>query len=136
MVAVELSHLIYLQNPGKDARTSPWQRLILPMTRGQGSYIRVFFGDFNGDGIPEVVAANKGAQSPGPEDYARSTPVSLYEVNGDPLVGDNWKQTHLGYYSIPQNAEPVDLDGDGDLDIVAGSRGEGRLIFFVQDAIF
>ena len=56
--------------------------------------------------------------------------MSIYQVTGDPLVGDNWKETELGHYSIPQNAEPVDLDGDGDLDIVVGSRGEARLVFF------
>ena len=130
MVAAELSHLIYLQNPGAGVRTVPWPRLILPMTKGRGSYIRVFFADFDGDGVPEVTAPNKGAQRPAPEDFARSTPVSIFQVTGDPLVGDNWTETELGHYSVPQNAEPVDLDGDGDLDIVVGSRGENRLLFF------
>ena len=130
MVAAELSHLIYLQNPGMESRTARWPRLVLPMTEGRGSYIRVFLADFDGDGVPEAVAPNKGAQRPAPEDFAQSTPVSIYQVAGDPLVGANWRETELGHYSVPQNAEPVDLDGDGDLDIVVGSRGENRLLFF------
>ncbi|MDP6097211.1 MAG: VCBS repeat-containing protein [Gammaproteobacteria bacterium] len=130
VVAAELSHLIYLQNPGINSRTESWPRLILPMTQDRGSYIRVFIADFNNDGVPEVTAPNKGAQRPTPEDFARSTPVSLFEFNGSPLSGNSWTETELGHYSIPQNAEPVDLDGDGDLDIMVGTRGEARLIFF------
>ena len=130
MVAAELSHLIYLQNPGPNSRTETWPRLILPMTEGRGSYIRVFMADFDGDGIPEAVAANKGAQRPAAEDFARSTAVSVFKVTGDPLRGDSWREIVLGRYSVPQNAEPVDLDSDGDLDIIVGSRGEQRLIFF------
>ena len=133
VAAAELSHLIYLQNPGPDARQADWPRLILPMTQGRGSYIRVFAGDFDGDGIPELTAPNKGAQSPGPEDYLRSTPVELYKLVGDPLEASSWQRSELGSYSVPQNAEPIDLDSDGDLDIIVGSRGEGRLIFFEND---
>ncbi|MGD8600866.1 MAG: serine hydrolase [Gemmatimonadota bacterium] len=132
IVAAELSHLIYLQNPGPTARTEPWPRLILPMTKGRGSYIRVFLSDLDGDGVPEATAANKGAQRPGPEDFARSTPVSVFKVEGDPLRGGSWREIVLGNYSIPQNAEPVDIDRDGDPDIVVGSRGEDRLVLFLN----
>ena len=36
----------------------------------------------------------------------------------------------LGQVLIPINCEPVDLDGDADLDIVAGSMGERRVLWF------
>lgn len=130
MVAAELSHLIYLQNPGSGSRTGNWPRLILPMTEGQGSYIRVFLADLDGDGLPEASAPNKGAQRPGPADFARSTPVSVFRAQGDPLIGENWEEIVLGHYSVPQNAEPVDIDSDGDIDLIAGTRGEQRLVLF------
>mgnify|MGYP001096077779 CR=1 FL=1 len=132
MVAAELSHLIYLQNPGRGIRSTRWDRLILPMTRNQGSYIRVFLADLDGDGVPEAIAPNKGAQRPGPEDFARSTPVSIFRFSGSPLNPSSWQERVLGRYSVPQNSEPVDLDLDGDLDIVVGSRGENRLIVFLN----
>ena len=51
-------------------------------------------------------------------------------IEGDPLTPNAWRLDELGRYSIPQNAEPVDLDQDGDTDIVVGSRGEQRIAWF------
>ena len=130
MVAAELSHLIYFQNPGQDIRNRVWERLILPMTQGRGSYIRVFLADLDGDGRPEAIAPNKGAQRPTIADYRRSTAASIYKFAGDPLNGSSWQEIELGRFSNPRNSEPIDIDQDGDLDIIVGSNGENRIILF------
>lgn len=130
VVACELAHLIYFQNPGAGARTEPWPRAIPTVTQNRGSYIRAFLADFDGDGRPEVAAANKGAQNPGDVPDLPPTEVSIYHPPADPLDAAGWTEQVLGRVRVPINAEPVDLDGDGDLDVVAGSRAEARLIWF------
>ena len=129
IAACELEHLIYFQNPGKNIRTEKWARIIPKITAGRGSFIRVFFADFNQDGKPEVTAPNKGKQLPGLHTDTLS-PISWFEITGDPLVQNSWKEHELTRVDIPENARPVDLDGDGDLDIFGGSRGEERAMWF------
>ena len=54
IVACELEHLIYLQNPAASARTSRWERIIPPIANDRGSYMRVFFADFDLSGDEEL----------------------------------------------------------------------------------
>ena len=128
IVACELAHLIYFQNPGEEARTAQWPRLILPSSLNRGSYIRAFFADLNGDGKPEVVAANKGGQNPVLE-TTQLHAISWFEVSGDPLDPDSWIEHVIAEVRIPINSQPVDLDQDGDVDVLGGSRGERRIFF-------
>ncbi len=129
VAACEFEHLIYFQNPGKDARSAEWKRLIPSSASGRGSYIRVFFADFNGDGKPEVVAPNKGSQA-GSRNETTLRPISWYEIEGDPLEDASWKEHELVRVAVPINSRPVDLDADGDIDILAASRAEARLFWF------
>ena len=134
VAACERAHLIYFRNPGEDVRTARWERSIPGGTRNRGSFIRVFFADLDGDGRPEVTAANKGDELPGAVGYERKEypprEISWFELPRDPLDGEAWKENVLKRIEIPMNAEPVDLDGDGDLDLLGGSRHQARMFWF------
>lgn len=130
LIACELAHLAYFQNPGNADRDVEWQRLVPAITKNRGSFIRVFAADFNGDGQAEVIGVNKGMQNPSGEGARRPNPISWFEITGDPLLDANWKEHVLTLVPWPINATPVDLDDDGDIDIVAGSTGEGRIFWF------
>ena len=129
VIACELAHLLYLQNPGKDIRKARWERLIPPQTLERGSFIRVFLADFNQDGRLEVVTPNKGGQNPDLQ-TKEVHPFLVYEIQGDPLDPKSWVEHEIGRARIPINSQPFDLDGDGDLDIMAGSRAELRMMWF------
>jgi hypothetical protein len=129
VAACELAHLIYFENPGKDARTMHWPRLIPTKTQNRGSFIRVFLADLNGDRRLEIVTPNKGAQDPA---RARQEPkeISFFALRGAPLDDDSWVEHVLTKVPWPINSQPVDLDSDGDLDVVAGSVAERRMFWF------
>lgn len=128
IAACELEHLIYFQNPGKNIRSGNWERVIPEITANRGSFIRVFFADFDKDGKLEVVAPNKGSQSGARA--KKDNPISWFEIKGDMLDGSAWIEHELARLNVPENSRPVDLDGDGDLDILGGSRTDGRILWF------
>jgi hypothetical protein len=89
----------------------------------------VFLADLNGDGRPEVVTANKGAQDP-TKAAQEPRPISFFAVDGAPLDESSWVEHVLTEVPWPINAQPVDLDSDGDMDVVGGSVAQGRIMWF------
>lgn len=135
IVACELAHLIYFKNPTTNHRSVKWDRTIPEVSLNRGSYIRVFFADFNQDGKVEVVAANKGGENPEIIDAPLNN-ISVYQLPKEPLEGSKWKELVLTQVRIPINSQPLDLDQDGDIDIVVGSRGERRILWLENKGEF
>lgn len=123
VAACEEAQLAYFRNPGKVVRTVPWQSHIPAITKGRGSWLRVFLADVTGDGRVDVLGANKGAS-----DIVDSTApradrtTSLFTLSGDPLLDASWHEQALLTHGVPNTAMPVDIDGDGDLDVLAAAR--------------
>ena len=130
VAACEGGRLVYLQNPAEPKPAFRWQSMVVEASLNRGSWIRTALADLDGDGRLEVVAVNKGAADGGLSDEPR--PISVFRVNGDPLLQESWTELSFGEYDTPINAEPHDMDGDGDVDLFAGARGERR-VFWLEN---
>jgi hypothetical protein len=95
---------VWFENPG-DPEKQSWKMHVIEEKVGETRTMRV--GDFNGDGKPDLLGT------------ARDTNLVLwYENPGDPRK-QPWKSHVIDAQSLqPCHGMPVDLDGDGDLDVV------------------
>jgi len=139
LVACEGGTIVYFQNPGGQQadirKPNSWDSVIPSVAKGKGSWIRVFLADLDKDGRLEAVVTNKSIKMYGGFGSmdVPPTPMSWLAIPKNPLDEDEWKENQLGRYKVPVNARPIDLDGDGDLDILGGSRGESRMMIFENE---
>lgn len=119
VVACERGHLVYFEAPATPRDMTAWKAVIPGVTRRRGPWIRVKLADVDGDGRLEVFGANEGR-----------THLSYFHIRGHPSEQAAWSETVLWHSRAPINVHPVDLDGDGDLDVVGASRGERKIVWF------
>ena len=137
LAACEEGHLIYFENPGAQARSLTWASIIPEVTTGRGSWLRVFLADLNGDGRLDVTAANKGGTNIiAPEDQERiKSTTSLFLLDGPPLEQGSWREQVLLSDEIANTAQPVDVDGDGDLDVLAAARNRQEMFILENRSV-
>jgi hypothetical protein len=132
IIACEGGTLVYFENPGGARARDPsqWIPFIPPGVEERGSWIRVYVADLDRDGDLEVIATNKSIPMPGGYGSMEvpATPVSVFQIDGDPLDAASWHEFPLSHHRVPVNSRPIDLDGDGDLEVLIGSRGEARML--------
>ena len=132
VAACEKGHLLYLENPGGTVRGWRWARIIPDLSTGR-SFVSVAVADLNRDGRPEIVAAYRHSSTgddPAMETDAEGA-VSWFEIPENPLAAA-WRENVLLTVSNPITAKLADLDGDGDVDLFAASRGE-EPIFWLEN---
>lgn len=93
--------------------SGPWTRRTIT-TEGERKHHDQIAGDFDGDGVDELVAWTQGGKL-----------LALFEVPEEPKSSDNWPWHPIFEWDGPGHYEGLasaDIDGDGVQDIVGGGR--------------
>jgi hypothetical protein len=99
------NQFVWFHNPGKDGFAKEWPKHVIEDKLAETRTICA--ADFNGDGRIDLLGTASGASL-----------VVWYENAGKPGQMPVWKKHVIDQSPAPIHGHPVDLDGDGDLDVV------------------
>jgi len=102
------------ENPFPDF-SKPWKRYYIKHS-GANKHHDQSVGDYDGDGKNELISWNQGGKQ-----------LLLFKIPENPKNEQNWKSVVIYSWSSGEEMEgfpskPVDIDGDGKVDIVGGGR--------------
>ncbi|MCE2559361.1 MAG: VCBS repeat-containing protein [Acidobacteria bacterium] len=120
VAACELAHLIYFENPGTDTedaaaalRSGDWPRVIPPVTKDRGSYIRVFAGDLDGDGPrtrgrrTRIGGTRQRTRSPGSTRRTNPSPASGSSTRSSRSSGRSTRRPSISTATATRTSSPA-----------------------------
>ncbi|HEV8377919.1 MAG TPA: VCBS repeat-containing protein [Tepidisphaeraceae bacterium] len=99
------------------AEERPWVRHVIDDGLAGADGVRL--GDVNGDGRPDVTTG-----------WEEGGTIRVCLHPGKEKVKEKWPGVSVGKVGSPEDAVFVDLDGDGNVDVVSSCEGKTRSIFF------
>lgn len=96
---------------------APWKRRIIDKTSRGADGTKL--GDVNHDGLPDIVTG-----------WEEGGVVRVYENPGTAKAREPWPQTTVGEVKNVEEAIFTDLDGDGQLEVVSGTEGKTRTLYW------
>ena len=106
-------------NPGADKAASEWPSVIVGRVESPEDAV---FVDIDGDGKFEVISSTEGEEKT----------IYVHQSKGDAFLDAASWETRPVVRSAGKNqwmyAEPIDVDGNGSVDIVAGSKNDFAMI--------
>lgn len=97
-----------------------WKRHTIDNTSRGADGVKL--GDFNQDGLPDIVTG-----------WEEGGVVRIYANPGPARSREPWPQTTVGEVSDAEEAIFTDLDGDGRLEVVSGTEGKTRTLYWHRE---
>ena len=94
-----------------------WKRHTIDNTSQGADGVKL--GDLNRDGLPDIVTG-----------WEEGGVVRVYLHPGAAKVREAWPQTTVGKVKNVEEAIFTDLDGDGELEVVSGTEGKTRTLYW------